>query len=44
MYDQLRADVSVFENEELDLIACAFKMQLKEIREAIKGIEIIESK
>lgn len=34
----------VFSKEEIDLIACAYKSQLKEIRHAIKTIDLLETK
>ena len=34
----------VFSQEEIDLIACAYKSQLKEIRHAIKTIDLLQTK
>ena len=36
--------VSVFTKEDLELIACGFKSELKEVRNAIKNIELLETK
>ena len=35
---------AVFSKEEVELIACAYKSQLKEIRSAIKAIDLLETK
>jgi len=43
MFDGL-TDRRVFSKEEVDLIACAYKSQLKEIRHAIKTIDLLETK
>ena len=43
MFDSLTYK-RVFSQEEIDLIACAFKSQLKEIRHAIKTIDLLETK
>ena len=43
MFDKL-TDVKVYSAEDVELIACAFKSQLKEIRQAIKSIDLLETK
>ena len=37
-------NVPVYTPEETELIACAFKSEMKEIRNAIKNIELLETK
>lgn len=37
-------ELAVFDPEELELIACAFKSELKEVRKAIKSIDILQTK
>ena len=43
MFDDLTGE-RVFTHEEVELIACAYKSQLKEIRHAIKNIDLLETK
>ena len=43
MFDKL-TNKAVFSAEEIELISCAYKSQLKEIRHAIKTIELLETK
>ena len=43
MFDGL-TDKRVFSQTEIELLACAFKSQLKEIRHAIKTIDLLQTK
>lgn len=43
MFDELTWE-RVYSREEIELIACAYKSQLKEIRSAIKNIDLLETK
>lgn len=43
MFDGLTNE-AVFGKEEVELVSCAYKSQLKEIRSAIKNIDLLETK
>jgi hypothetical protein len=44
LFASRRHIVAVFDREEMDLIACAFKSKLQDIRKAIKSIDILMKK
>lgn len=44
IFEKRRFMIQVFDQEEMDLIACAFKSQLSEIRKAIKATDILMKK